>query len=382
MVNELCQLAASGINARQLAIFGTAMFMLGTALFLLHKKYSVNVTWLLPVALLVFTVGAPFQQLVLAQSAENCVPQQNNGQTPNPGMPGVLGNLIDDNPELTYDELGEGYFATFSVLPNDNAPNGDPFDITTLQLLGTHQIVDSWGWVSYLILDPNNQTMPDPDSSWWDAPNVWGYWYLDLTCDPEDVDHCNIALDDSGVCNDPLGGTCWPNGNVGVLLNSRAQPGTYSIPYTVTTQGGIPLTPATITVAIPEPSPIIAQDSEVEFDACLSDPWGSVWSLDIMPLVSTTGTGALLPSTIDLNPDTPGIQSTVTYGSIEDYNLTTYVVDGNGIVTMTAPVVDEWGERRPSFGFWYTISDDEGHVSNIAQGVEFIPEFTPSCGRD
>jgi len=341
MVNELCELAASGVNAKQIGIFGALLIILGVIFFVLSKKRKLNVKWLMPVALLIFTIGTPFQQLVIAQSAGECSPRQSNSQTPSPGTPEALGGLIDDNPELAYDEDYGEYYATFSVLPNDNAPNGDSFDISTLQLLG--EFPDPEYQYSFLILDPENPAPPatpnSPGNPDW--ANVWGYWYLELTCDPDDTDHCGTDPGDNIVCHDPSGGTCWPNGDVSVYLNSSAQPGVYTIQYTVNTQSGIPLIPATITVTVPEtvgPSPITSYSVDGYSNGC--DVWPNDFSLDLMDgsFFSTTGPGTLLANTIDLDPGTPGQQTTITiYDEDTQEKYVTYTVDNAGILTMTTP---------------------------------------------
>ena len=341
MVNELCELAASGVNSRQIAIFGIVTLILSVALFTFRKKLGLKTKWLMPVAFAIFTFTTPLQPLALAQSAENCSPQQGGSQAPNPGAPEALGGLIDDSPELTYDEEYSEYYATFAVLPNDNAPNGDSFDISTLQLLG--EFPDPEYQYTYLILDPNNPTPPttpySPDNPDW--ANVWGRWSLGLTCDLDDIDHCGMDPGDNIVCYDPSGGTCWPNGDVSVYLNSSAQPGVYTIQYTVNTQSGIPLIPATITVTVPEtvgPSPITSYSVDGYSNGC--DVWPNDFSLDLMDgsFFSTTGPGTLLANTIDLDPGTPGQQTTITiYDEDTQEKYVTYTVDNAGILTMTTP---------------------------------------------
>ncbi len=60
MVNELCELAASGVNAKQIGIFGALLIILGVIFFVLSKKRKLNVKWLMPVALLIFTMEHHF----------------------------------------------------------------------------------------------------------------------------------------------------------------------------------------------------------------------------------------------------------------------------------------------------------------------------------
>lgn len=336
MVNELCELASSGLDEKQIATFGVVLIIIGAILFIASKNGWIRAKLLFPIFLLLFTITSPLQQVIFAQSAETCPPTQSNNQTPI-----ALGGLIDDNPELTYDsEYGE-YYSSFTILPNDSAPNGDPFDVSTLQLLGSYPSPDYPH--TFLILDPNNPTPPAtpsfPGNPDWD--NVWGSWQLVLTCDIEDTDHCGTDPGDNIVCTDPSDGTCWPTGEVMVYFSSQAEPGDYTIQYTVNTESGATLIPATITVTVPEtigPSPISSYNVDDYSNGC--DVWPNNFSLDLMDgsFFTTTGPGTLLANTIDLDPQTPGRQTTITiYAEASVENYVTYTVDDNGLLTMTTP---------------------------------------------
>src|SRR5690606_8556401 len=132
-----------------------------------------------------------------------------------------------------------------------------------------------------------------------------------------------------------------------------------SIQYTVRTMSGVQLSPATITVIKPLPSPITAANTGESYmhggQNCADNPFDTNWSVNLMDFVTTTGTGTLLASTIDLNPLLPGIQSSATELG------TTFTVDSNGIVTMTAPTGPG---AHPDTGFSYTIQDSDGYTSN------------------
>lgn len=376
MVNELCELAASGVSTFQFILLSIAILGMSSTLFVLHKK-GARARWILPLLLLALTLTTPLPQGVFAQSAENCPPAQTNNQTSAPDEPNAIGGLVDDNPTLDQ-ILGpgnefEGYEGSFFVLNNDNAPDGDPFDSSTLQLISNYSIVDSYGWEAHLILDPEDQTMPDPND-WWDAPNVWGYWFLDLTCDIGDTDHCGNSPDPGDLtpnCSDPSGGTCWPTGEVFVHINSLATPGEYTIQYTVTTQSGVHLSPATITVTVlppPEPSPITATGDEFYSGSCSEWPTAD-FVIDLMDYVSTTGSGTLLPTTIDLNPTTPEIDSSITvYRSGYPTDYITFTVDTNGIVTMTSPMSGQPG-NYDNYTFSFTIRDTDDFKSNAASMI-------------
>lgn len=369
MVNELCELAASGVNAKQIGIFGALLIILGVIFFVLSKKRKLNVKWLMPVALLIFTIGTPFQQLVIAQSAEECFPNQ----TPITSTPEALGGLINDNPDLI-EEFGE-YSAAFSVLSNDNAPDGDPFNVATLELLGDY--ADPESPYNFLILDPDNPVPPatpnSPGNPDW--ANVWGTWSLELTCDPDDTDHCGTNFDDSLYCIDASAGTCWPTGVVNVYFNNLAEPGTYSIQYTVNTQSGIPLIPATITVTVPEvvePSPITSYSVDGYSNAC--DVWPNDFSLDLMDgsFFSTTGPGTLLANSIDLDPGTPGQQTTITiYAEDSAENYVTYTVDNAGILTMTTPQSEFEGFN--TYILDISIQDSNGFAPDVPASYTRYP---------
>lgn len=374
MVNELCELAASGVSSFQLILFGIVLLGVGSALFTLRKK-GLHVRWVLVALLFALSLTTPLQQEVFAQSAEDCPPAQANSQDPPTEESVPISGLVDDYPELITDlDLNEdppllyGYNSFFQVLTNDNAPTGDPFDVGTLQLLSDYKIIDEDGWETHLILDPNDQTMPDPNDYWIDNPNIWGMWYLELTCDPNDTDHCDVDMDDTAYCTDPLGNSCWPSGDVVVYLYGRAAPGNYSIQYTVNTLSGKQFIPATITVTVPEPpvpNPITALGDTFNSSSCGEWPIAD-FAVDLMGYVSTTGDGTLLPSSIDLDPSTPEIDKVITvYSTSVPTNYITFTVDENGIVTMTNPQGGVPGNSG-DYTFLYTISDSDDFTSTPA----------------
>lgn len=357
MVNELCELASSGLDEKQIATFGVVLIIIGAILFIASKNGWIRAKLLFPIFLLLFTITSPLQQVIFAQSAETCPPTQSNNQTTI-----AIGGLIDDNPELTYDSEYGDYYSSFTILPNDSAPNGDPFDVSTLQLLGSYP--NPYSPHFFLILDPNNPIPPAtpgfPGNPDWD--NVWGSWQLVLTCDIEDTDHCGTDPGDNIVCTDPSDGTCWPTGEVMVYFSSQAEPGDYTIQYTVNTESGATLIPATITVTVPDTPPLftVITGSEVnDFGGC--DVWPPDFSLDLMDgsFFSTDGPGTLLANTIDLDPDTPGRQTSITiYDEGDGDNYVTYTVDDNGILTMTTPQSEYEGFN--TYILYITIQDSNG----------------------
>lgn len=359
MTDELCELINAGLSIHQITIMAVAIISGSIALFWLSRKGHARYRYLL----FVFALGAALVTTslpgtVFAQSAEDCQQSQAGGSG---GGVGQIGGLIDDNPPVAYDEDYGEYRATFAVLPNDDEPVGDGFDVSTLRLVGANQLFNDV-WSTHLILDPNDQTMPDPDSDWWNAPNVWGAWYLETVCDPEDTDNCAPFGPDAYHCTTGLG-SCRPNGDVTVYFTAWAPQGSYSIQYAVNTQSGISLAPATITVNLILPSPITANNLNQDH-GCGEWPVGD-FSMDMMDgsFFSTTSSGTLLANSIDLDPSTPGRQDTVTIYENNNGGLYgTFHVDSSGILTVVAPHSVTMSSSY--FVLSFTIDDTDGFVSN------------------
>lgn len=150
MVNELCVLAASGISTGSAILIGITLLFIGAIGYILHKRNGLNTKWLMPVLVFMFSIVSPISQSVFAQSDGQCNPGGNGTQggsnlISSPIGPSALGGLVDDNPVLTANfDLDDdpptfyGFSANFQILNNDNAPDGDPFDVSTLQLLGNY----------------------------------------------------------------------------------------------------------------------------------------------------------------------------------------------------------------------------------------------------
>lgn len=371
MVNELCKLAPSGTSVSQMVIIGFAIFSASLMLFAVLKKYKISTKWMLMSLVFVFSLTlTTSRQTVFAQSAEDCTPSQVNNGSGDSGGSSALGNLNNDNPLLSYDSMNSVYSASFSVLPNDTAPNGDAFDVSTLRLLGDYQ--DPGDEYSFLILDPSNPIPPTTPNSPMnpDWANVWGRWILDLSCNPADVAHCDTDPGGNATCSDPSAGTCWPNGNVYVELWDNAQSGTYSIPYTVNTVSGKTFTPANITVNLNLVFSTINALSgtyAIDSDANNCESWPTVdFSLDIMDYVLVNPGSTADLSAIDLDPSTPGVDSSVTIYNPDDAgDYITLSVDSVGIVTMTAPMGGTPGFSN-NYDFDFTIKDTDQNISNTA----------------
>lgn len=387
-MDEVCELAKTGMSGSNVTVIAAVILGVCILLYMLSRKGYVHYRYFMLALMLGATLSIPaIPQTTYAQAANDCVPVQNNNN-----QPGSAGLLVDDNPMLEPQfapgdpPIFDGFRSRFPVLSNDNAPQGDPFDVSTLQLVGNHPSPNADGY--FLILDPDNENPPGSPGGYGDPgwEYVWGEWSLELTCNVADVLNCTdtdpgpgispvcISLDRSG---------CWPTGYVEVYLSASAQPGTYTIPYTVQTEGGVNLAPATITVAFsetpepPEPSPITARTDILFTGPCYTwnfDPEtygeGYTFSLDLMDGVNifTTGGGALLPATIDLDPSTPGRQSTITtYAAIPVY-YTTFTVNNSGVVTMTTPRSSDPASDI-EFLLQFTIEDEDGNQSNVGQFV-------------
>lgn len=349
MVDDVCVLANTGLHAKSIMVLALAILGMSVGLYVLHKKGYVHYK-LLPIgAVLLVSLLVPLQtRSVSAQAAPDCPPGQSDEQNSNPDSSAPLGGLVNDNPPVIEEPgLPGQFFATFPVLDNDNAPDGDPFDISTLKLIGgvnNIQLFGVWEGAGYEIYNPDDEN------------EQWGYWEINLDCD--------IWNDDTMDADE-----CPPTNSVTVRLFSNVPTGVpITIQYSVRTVSGALLAPATITVVKPAPSPITANDSGETYTIghnCPAEPWDQNWSLDLMALISTTGSGTLLPGTIDLDEFTPGVQSSVTILN------TTFTVDGNGIVTMTAPT-DGDPFNYPSAGFSYQIQDTDGNYSNWADGLQIV----------
>lgn len=362
-MQDLCELASSGSNQYFLFALTICVIMFGAIAFL-HNRKLLKTGHVFTILVAVF-IGFSSYHFVSAADA-NC---NNNSTDQNSGANDNNGLLVDDSQSLTGDS--GIYTSKINVLSNDNAPEGDPFDIDTLAFSGLPSATSSLGFTTYFSLDPNDSTLPDPDSPWtMSVPaNVWGWWEPELACDNVDGIYCgSTPTPGETVCLDNSTNACYLTGYVTASFVSNAPADQYSLQYTVTTQGGISLDPATVTVTLPV---IISSDPFYDSYAgggnCgIYDPWDSGWSFDIMSHVSTNGPSPLLASTIDLDPSTPGQQTSVSYGS--GVSLTIFTVDSNGIVTVNTP-----NDTHPYFGFSYTIKDAIGNISPTFTGLELVP---------
>ena len=284
-MQDLCELASSGSNQYFLFALTICVILFGAIAFL-HNRKLLKTGHVFTILVAVF-IGFSSYHFVSAADA-NC---NNNSTDQNSGANDNNGLLVDDSQSLTGDS--GIYTSNINVLSNDNAPEGDPFDIDTLAFSGLPSATSSLGFTTYFSLDPNDSTLPDPDSPWtMSVPaNVWGWWEPELACDNVDGIYCgSTPTPGETVCLDNSTNACYLTGYVTASFVSNAPADQYSLQYTVTTQGGISLDPATVTVTLPV---IISSDPFYDSYAgggnCgIYDPWDSGWSFDIMSMLVLT----------------------------------------------------------------------------------------------
>ena len=143
--------------------------------------------------------------------------------------------------------------------------------------------------------------------------------------------------------------------------------GTATTPYTIQDNFGQASNPAALTVTVaPPPAPVATPDST-------TTPFNTPVTLPALTN-DTAGTGATLdPSTLDLDPSTPGVQTTKTVA-----NKGTFSSDPNGQVTFT-PVPGFTGTASIP----YLVKDNFGQPSNNANiAVTVDPPSVPTATSD
>ncbi len=355
MIDKACQLASTGLN--QFQIFGVvvALLLFVFLLIFLNKKYGIKTYFVLPLLLLCY-VTFPTNSVSAQQS---CSPSA---------------RLSDDIVPVNFLRLGDGtpigYEGRVNMLTNDIPPIGQSYNPKSVRLSTANPILGEPAGSSSLILDPNDPTPPVDPSDPFASSNVWGTWYLELTCDISDTTHC---YDDNGTPNCILFNSyddCWPTGYVSMTISSNTLYPTGSklqIQYTAKTEQGMQYGPATVTAILPEPTvvppdpdsdPIEITASTIPITVADCDNWSSAFPVDLMDYVSTTGPTPLDPLTIDLDPNTVGRQTSVT--KVSNTIPITLTINSSGILS----VVQSSG--GPNYTFNYTIADEDGNVSDPA----------------
>ncbi|MGF1574532.1 MAG: Ig-like domain-containing protein, partial [Cyanophyceae cyanobacterium] len=133
------------------------------------------------------------------------------------------------------------------------------------------------------------------------------------------------------------------------------------ISYTVDDEEGNTSNIATITVTVDAAAPPTTQNDTA------TTPANTPVDIPILDN-DTDGTFPIDPTTVDLDPNTPGIQDTFTVAGEG-----TYTVNAAGVVTFT-PLPTFTGVATP---ISYTVDDEEGNTSNIATITVTVADAVP-----
>ena len=270
-----------------------------------------------------------------------------------PATPGVQTTFtVPNQGTYTVDNLGE---VTFTPVANFNGTT-TPVNYTVNDNEGT---TSSPATITVTVTDVNdapvavNDTASTPEDTPVSFDVVGNDTDLDGTIDPATVDLDPATLGVQTTFTVPNQGT-YTVDNLGEVtftpvakFNGIATP----VNYTVNDNEGTTSSPATITVTVSDvneapvavnDSASTSEDTPVSFDIVANDT-----DLD----------GTIDPATVDLDPATPGVQTTFTVP-----NQGTYTVDNLGEVTFT-PVANFNGSATPVN---YTVDDNEGTTSSPA----------------
>jgi hypothetical protein len=287
----------------------------------------------------------------LAQSAEECPPGGSTGSTTVPS-----GN------EPTDDEGGSAPLTGFSLVNDFGAiqlPTEDNENTShSLAILGNDQSLDD---------DPLNPMTIDLDPG---SPGIQSELML---YHPDNQDYVcgGINYNNYGILNTSLNYYCSDNDSNTLIIPSDfvIEPFDY---FVQSLNSVSPASVATVTIAVvpnPEQEVLAANDY---YDHNIFDlgPFESV-SLSILDN-DTTSVGALVNSTIDLNPAIPGIQSSRTI----IWNGVTFTATASIDGTVTIQNIDGNGDEESPV-FYYTVNNTDGTVSNIAAIILEIYNLNP-----
>lgn len=244
---------------------------------------------------------------------------------PTPPPPPTPPQLVDDDYTL-----GNSGGAILSVLDNDQPDANDPLDTSTLELLNPNAEGGGYG--------TNYYTAPDG------SPSYGG--------------------DSTAIHWQVVGGKVVVTFGDDTPLDTP-----FSIPYHITSQGGLESEQdgvITVTRSSTQISPIQLTVSN------FSGGGGCTLSGETANLLDfvSTNNGTLDPSTIDLDPTTPGRQTSYSYDAGD--TTVTVTVDGSGVVTITN---SEGLGYVHDHVFYFTIANTAGDVSGIGVVVS-----TENCG--
>jgi LPXTG-motif cell wall-anchored protein len=311
-MNEVCEtLADTGQESNWLLLAAVLLLFAGLAVFLRYRYGFKPFVLMLVVA---FAVALSPYSAVLAQTVDECDPDttsqgQNDAEEPQ----GSTVLILEDDTgfiELPTEFSGNSYLY-MALFSNDTAPTGDPIDGETLDLDTETPGVQT----SISLLHPD-----DSDYSCGSISVAGSYIVaveIAYNCYNEEFEALTLPLDFS------------------------IEPFLYSV---VTEDSVEPEEPALVTVTIGENTGVVQAVSD---GGCTFDSPFSVLDND------STSVGSLDPATVDLNPNLPGIQTSVEYS--DEFISTTVSVNGSGVVT------------APDEGtYFYTVQNTNGDVSNVA----------------
>jgi hypothetical protein len=352
-MEELCTLASSGDNRINIGIVAVLLLSAGT-LFFMRKKMNIS-KFITVFFMLTIAFSASSAPVVFA-AENNCPPSGSTEQNTTPPPSGETEEqLVDDMYETSEDDIvfdpGNNptrVYARFNIISNDLATESDPIDPASIRFINEN-IINQPG-------EPDSTYAEIPNPS--DPANNIGNWRLELDCTSD----CTIDSATTGYAI--------------IELYAPADAGQYTILYEARTMNGNLIAPALITVtlhqSLEEPSPaLIDAGTSTTMLSCYT--WSPESVIDLMNQITNSGPGTLDPTTIDLDPYTPGAQSTFVV-TVSETNYTTISVDSAGIVTLHSP---QEGTALNNYGsalFEFTITDNLGNRSSIG-----VVELRSAC---
>jgi hypothetical protein len=313
-VIDACEtLADTGNN--QLLIIGGALLLVTLAASWLLTGRKVQLKFMVAALGIVFGFSLLMAPVVTyAQSVpDECIEQSEDEQGGDEDSePAAVLGLVDDAGVMQVPD-NDQMVLYLAILGNDTAPDDDPIDWDTVDLdpetVGLQTSID----------------LPHPDDA-------------DFSCG-------TISAGTFGVLQVALQDPCYDTD-----FNDLAIPSDFTIApftYTVQTVGAVQApAPATVTITTQTEAPeqIVYADSQ---NVC------TIFGPATVDLTNgaTTSAGSIDPASVDLNPSLPGQQTSIT---LPGDNIIT--VDSSGTASVPEGV---------SGGFYYTISNTNGTISNI-----------------
>ncbi len=178
-----------------------------------------------------------------------------------------------------------------------------------------------------------------------------------------------LAANTTTNLSSPSGGTLANNGN-GTFTYTPSSTGNFSFTYTVKDNDGLDSNLATVNINVSVPVPVNNPPTANPDSA--NTKAGTPVTLNIVSNDSDSD-GTVIPSTVDLDPNTAGFQSSYT---VSDQG--TFTADASGNVTFTPLPTFAGTSTIP-----YTINDDDGAPSNQANiSVTVAPNQPPVAAND